>query len=55
MSSKTKNNLTSARDFSRPLKKLQVVDRNSDWFITLFALVLIGRTNYLGIGFSTFI
>ena len=43
------------RDFSRVLSKLQVISRNSDWFISLFALVVIGRSNYSGIGFSTVI
>ena len=28
---------------------------NSDWFIALFAPVVIGRSNYFGIGFSTVI
>ena len=39
------------RDFSRALSK--VTSRNYDWFIALFALVAIGRSNYFGIGFST--
>ena len=33
--------------------KLQVVARNFDWFIVLFAPVVIGQSNYFGIGFST--
>ena len=41
------------RDFSRALSKLQVMTRNSDWFIALFAPVVIGRNYYLGISFST--
>ena len=40
------SHLESARHFSRPLSKLQVIARNSDWFITLFAPVKIGRRNY---------
>ena len=43
------------RDFSCALDKLQVITRNSDWFIVLFAHVLIGRSDYFGIGFSTVI
>ena len=39
------------RDFSRPLSKLQVIARNSDWFIALFAPNVIGRSDYFGIGF----
>ena len=31
--------------FSRPLSKLQIIARNSDWFIALFAPVVIGRNN----------
>ena len=42
-----------ARDFSRALSKLRVNARNPDWFIAVFALVVIGRSNYFGIGFST--
>ena len=50
------------RNFSRPLTrsysrllKLQVIAWSSDWFIALFAFVVIGRRNYFGIGFSTVI
>ena len=43
------------RDFSRALSKLQVIARNSDWFIALFAPVVIGRSNCHGFGFSTII
>ena len=39
------------RDFSNALSKLQVIARNSDWFIAMFAPVVIGRSNYFGIGF----
>ena len=42
-----------ARDFSRALSKLRVSARNSDWFLAVFALVVVGRSNYFGIGFST--
>ena len=36
--------------FSRALRKLslQVAARNSDWFIALFAPVVIGRSYYFG-------
>ena len=39
------------RDFSRVLSKLQAIARISDWFITLFARVVIGRRNYFGFVF----
>ena len=39
-------------DFSRTLSKLQVIARNSDWFIPPFAPAMIGGINYFGIGFS---
>ena len=35
-------------DSSRALSELQVIARNSDWFIALFAPVVIGRRNYFG-------
>ena len=41
------------RDFSRALSKSQITARNSDWFITLIVPVVIGRSNYFGIGSST--
>ena len=41
--------------FSRALSKLHVIARNSDWLITLFPSVVIGRSNRFGIGFSTVI
>ena len=53
MRSKTKTNRT--RHFSRALSKLQVIARNSDWFIALFAPAVIGRSNSFGFGFSTVI
>ena len=38
------------------MNKLHVIARNSDyWFISPFAPVVIGRNNYLGVGFSTVI
>jgi len=42
-----------ARDFSRALSKLQEIPRNSAWFTAVFAPVVIGRSYYSGIGFST--
>ena len=41
------------RDFSRALRKLQIIGRKSDWFIAPFALVVIARGSYFGIGFSS--
>ena len=38
-------------EFSHALSKLQVIARNSDWFIALFTHVVIGRSNYLSISF----
>mgnify|MGYP006862608481 CR=1 FL=1 len=40
------------RDYSRALIKLQVIAKDSDWFIALFAPVVIGQCNYFGIRFS---
>ena len=57
MRSKTKikiNRSLEAR-LSRASSKLQVIVRNSDWFIALFAPVVIGWSDYYGIGFSTVI
>ena len=53
--SKIKTNRTLHARFSRALSKLQVIARNSHWFIALFAAVVIGGSNYFGIGFSTVI
>ena len=53
MRSKVKTNRILYARFSRALNKLHVIARNSDWFITLFAPVVIGRSNYFAIGFST--
>ena len=54
MRSKT-NRTLHTRDFSRALSKLHVTAMNSDWFIALFAPVVIGLSNYFGIGFSAVI
>ena len=40
---------------SLALSKLLLNARNSDWFIALFAPVVIVRSNYFGISFSTII
>ena len=52
---KTKTNCTSYAQSSRSLSKLQAIARHSDWFIPPFAPVVIGRSNYFGIGFLTVI
>ena len=41
------------RDSSRASSELQLIARNCDWFITLSAPVVIGRSNCFGFGFST--
>ena len=41
------------RDFSRASSELQVIARNCDWFIALFVVVVIGRSNCFGFDFST--
>ena len=41
--------------FSRALSVLQVIARNCDWFIVLFAPAVIGRSNCFGFSFSTVI
>ena len=41
----------SMHDFSYALSKLQVIAKNSDWFIMLFAPIVIGESNNFGIGF----
>ena len=51
MRSRTKTNRT-MRDFSCVSSCFKIIARNSDWFIPLFASVVIGRINYFGIGFS---
>ena len=45
----------STRDFSRAMSEVQVIARNCDWFISLAAPVVIGRSNCFGFGFSTVI
>ena len=40
---------------SKALSKFQIIARNCDWFIALYAPVVIGRTNCFGFGFSTVI
>ena len=40
-------------DVSRALSKLQVIAGNSDWFIVLFAPVVIGQGYCFGIGYLT--
>ena len=39
--------------FSRAWHRLHVFALNSDWFIALFAPVVIGQSNYFGFGFTT--
>ena len=39
--------------FSRAWRQFYVFALNSDWFIALFAPVLIGPSNYFGFGFTT--
>lgn len=41
--------------FSRALRKLEVIAKNSDWFIALFAPVVVGWSNYPDIGLSRII
>ena len=36
------------REYSRALSKLKAFTSNSDWFIALFAPVIIGRSNNFG-------
>jgi len=43
------------RDSFRALSELQIIARNCDWFIALFAPVVIGRSDCYGFGFSTVI
>ena len=48
MRNRTKTNRTlNTRDLSRAVSKLQVIARKSYWFIALFSLVVIGRSDYL--------
>ena len=39
--------------FSRASRRLHIFDSISDWFIALFASVVIGQSNYFGFGFTT--
>ena len=55
MRSKTKTIRTMYTSFFPRFEELQVIARNSDWFIALFAPVVIGRSNCFGFGFSTVI
>ena len=41
------------RNLSCAFRKLQVIAGNSVWLIALFASIVIGRSNYFCIGFST--
>ena len=45
MRNKSKNQSHLARDVSRAFSKVKVTVMNSDWFIALFAPVVIGRGN----------
>ena len=38
------------REFSRASTQLEVIARNSDWYIVQFAPVLIGRSHYFRSG-----
>ena len=55
LEAKVKPIAPSKRQFSRILRKVQVTAKNFDFFITLFALIVIGSSNYFGIGYSTII
>ena len=54
MRSKTNRTLYT-RDLSCALSNLQGIAWSSDWFIGLFAPVVIGGSNYFGISLSTVI
>ena len=53
MRSKTKPITPCTRHFPRALSELQVIVRNCDWFIALFAPAVIGQSNCFGFAFST--
>ena len=56
MRRKTKTNRTWCMcDFSHASGELQVIARNSHWFMEMFVPVVIGRSNCFGFGFSTVI
>ena len=46
------NSTSCKRKFSCPLSMFQVISRNSEWFIAMFALVAIGRNSYYVVEFS---
>ena len=50
MRCKTKTNRPRSHEFSRAWRLLHVFALNSDWFIALFAPVVIGQGNYFGFG-----
>ena len=50
---KTKPIVPRAHVFSCAWRRLHVFALNSDWFIALFAPVVIGQSNYFGFGFTT--
>ena len=52
---KTNRTLYSYSWFFPLLRKWQVIARNSDWFVTLFAPVVIGRSVYLVVGFRQWV
>ena len=53
MRSKPKPIPPCTRGFSFASSQLQVISRNCDWLMALSALVVIGRSNCFGFGFST--
>ena len=55
MRSKTKPIAPCTHHFPHALSELQVISRNCDWFIVLFAPAVIGPSDCLGLGFSTVI
>ena len=46
------NSISCKRKFSCPLSMFQVISRNSEWFIAMFALVAIGRNSFYVVEFS---
>ena len=53
MRSKTENQShLEGATFPALRSKLSLISRNSDWFIALFAAVVIGRSNYFRMNFS---
>ena len=54
MRSDTKSNRTLYAPFSSSFEQVEGIARNSDWFMALFLpVIVIGRSNYFGISFST--